>query len=283
MPAQYDAAMKLPRFFAAVVGCSFAFHTFALPQNDASQPKRLHIALEDAVSMRTHSVEPEYPKSALADHVSERPVFLSIVIDQQGKVTEAAPVPRDEWPPNWYFSEDARLRDAAIQAVKQWEYKPYLLNGQPVEVETRAVVKFKTEPSAGGVIGVPGGVGGVPGGVRGSSGGVIGGIIGSTTPPPMVAPQPKLRVSSAAMEVNLLKRVEPVYPSLARQAHIQGEVRLQAVVSKTGVLQNLRAVSGHPILIQAAMDAVRQWQYKPFLLNGEPIEAEGTVIVVFRL
>jgi len=268
-----DAAMKLPRFFAAVVGCSLAFHAFALPQNDASQPKRLRIALEDAVSMRTHSVEPEYPESALADHVSERPVFLSIVIDQQGKVTEAAPVPRDEWPPNWSFSEDARLRDAAIQAVKQWEYKPYLLNGKPVEVETQAVVKFKTRPSAGGV----------PGGVRGGSGGVIGGIIGSTAPPPRVAQQPKLRVSSAAMEVNLLKRVEPVYPTLARKAQIQGEVRLQAVVSKTGVLENLRGVSGHPLLIQAAMDAVRQWQYKPFLLNGEPIEAEGEVIVVFRL
>jgi TonB family protein len=275
--------MKLPRFFAAVVGCSLAFQAFALPQNDASRPKRLHIALEDAVSMRTHSVEPEYPKSALADHVSERPVFLSIVIDQQGKVTEAAPVPRDEWPPNWYFSEDARLRDAAIQAVKQWEYKPYLLNGQPVEVETRVVVKFKTEPSAGGIIGVPGGVGGVPGAVRGGSGGVIGGIIGSSAPPPKVAVQPRLRVSSAAMEVNLLQRVEPVYPTLARQAHIQGDVRLQATISKTGAIENLRAVSGHPILIQAAMDAVRQWKYKPFLLNGEPTEAESEVIVVFRL
>jgi len=275
--------MKLPRFFAAVVGFSLAFHAFALPQDDPAHPKRLRIALEDAVSMRTHSVEPEYPESALADHVSERPVFLSIVIDQQGKVTDAAPVPRDEWPPNWYFSEDARLRDAAIQAVKQWEYKPYLLNGQPVEVETRAVVKFKTEPSAGGVIGVPGGVGGVPGGVRGSSGGVIGGIIGSNAPPPKLAVPQKVRVSSEVMERNLLKRVEPVYPTMARIAKIQGEVRLQATISKTGAIENLRAVSGHPILIPAAMDAVRQWKYKPFLLNGEPTEVDGTVIVVFRL
>ena len=273
--------MKLLRFFAAVVCCSLAFQAFALPQNDAAPPKRLRVALEDAVSMRTHSVEPEYPKSALADHVSERPVFLSIAIDKQGKVIEAAPVPRDEWPPNWYFSEDARLRDAAIQAIKQWEYKPYLLNGQPVEVETRVVVKFKTEPSAaGGVIGVPGGVGGVPGGVRG---GVIGGIIGSAAPPPSLPAQSKLRVSSAAMEANLLKRVEPVYPTLARVAKIQGEVRLQATVSKTGVLENLRGVSGHPILLQAAMDAVKQWQYKPFLLNGEPIAAEGEIIVAFKM
>src|SRR6478736_2131140 len=139
--------MKLLRFFAVIVCCSLAFHAFALPEDDAAHPKRLSIALEDAVSMRTHSVEPEYPESALADHVSGRPVFLSIAIDKQGKVIEAEPVPRDEWPPNWSFSEDARLRDAAIHAVKQWEYKPYLLNGQPVEVETRVVVKFKSGPS----------------------------------------------------------------------------------------------------------------------------------------
>jgi hypothetical protein len=200
--------MKLPRFFAAVACCSLAFHAFALPEDDAAHPKRLRIALEDAVSMRTHSVEPEYPESALADHVSGRPIFLGIAIDKQGKVIEAAPVPRDEWPPNWSFSEDARLRDAAIQAVRQWEYKPYLLDGQPVEVETRVVVKFKSGPSVGGS-----GIGGVPGG----SGGVIGGIVGRAAPPPDPALPPHQRVSSEVMEGNLLKRVEPEYPSFARK------------------------------------------------------------------
>ena len=214
--------------------------------------------------------EPAYPKNALAD---QGDVFLRIVIDQQGKVIEAAPVPRDEWPPNPDLTEDARLREAAIKAVKHWEYNPYLVNGQPVEVETRMVVKFKTEPidhAEGGVIG------GVPRGV-------IGGIIGNAAPPPRVLQPPHLRVSSAVMEGNLLKHVDPVYPAMARDAKIQGEVRLQAGISKTGVIQNLRAISGHPILIQAAMDAVRQWKYKPFLLDGEPIEAEGVVIVDFEL
>jgi TonB family protein len=212
--------------------------------------------------MLTHSVEAKYPKSALADHVLG-PVFLSIAIDKQGKVIEAASVPRDEWPPNWSFSEDAHLRDAAIQAVKQWEYKPYLLNGQPVEVETRVVVKF-TEP------------------IIESSGGVIGGIIARTPPPPDPALPPPQRVSSKAMEANLLKRVEPEYPAFARKNQIQGEVRLQAVVSKTGVITKLRPISGHLILIWAAVDAVKQWQYKPFLFNGEPAEVEGTVIVDFQ-
>jgi len=261
--------MKLLRYFAAVIGCSLAFQASALPQNDAVQPKRVLIEPSVAGALLTHSVEPAYPESALADHVSGA-VLLHIVIDPQGKVIEAAPVSRDEWPPNLalappsrVLTEDPRLREAAVKAVKQWEYLPYRPDGQPVEVETRVVVKFKTEPSAGG--------------------GVINGLIGSVAPPPKVATPQKVRVSSEVMEGNLLTHVDPVYPALARQAHIQGEVRLQATISKTGAIENLRAVSGHPILLQAAMDAVKQWQYKPFLLNGEPTEVEGVVIVAFRL
>lgn len=139
------------------------------------------------------------------------------------------------------------------------------------------VVKFKSGPSIGGS-----GIGGI-GGVRGGSGGVIGGIISSSASPPKVTlPRPQ-RVSSEVMEGNLLKRVEPEYPAFARKYQIQGEVRLQAVVNKAGVITNLHAISGHPVLIQAAMDAVKQWQYKPFLLNGEPVEAEGVVIVAFKM
>ena len=240
------------------------------PQNDAAQPKRLRVTLEDAVSMRTHSVEPEYPKSALADHVSGRPVFLSIAIDKQGKVIEAAPVPRDEWPPNWSFSEDARLRDAAIQAVKQWEYKPYLLNGQPVEVETRVVVKFKSEPSA-------------EGGVRGGSGGVIGGIIRSTARPPAQRSHSPRKFLQQPWKPTCSSEWSPCIQPWRESLGFRVWSGCKLRVSKTGVIKKLRGVSGHPILIQAALDAVKQWQYKPFLFNGEPVEAEGVVIVVFKM
>jgi protein TonB len=77
--------------------------------------------------------------------------------------------------------------------------------------------------------------------------------------------------------------VQPTYPQMARIAHIQGDVTLQATISKTGVIENLRAVSGHPILIQAAMDAVRQWKYKPYILNTEPVEVETTIVVKFHM
>ena len=134
-------------------------------------------------------------------------------------------------------------------------------------------------PAAQGVIG--GVVGGVPGG---TAGGVIGGLVTSTAPPPQVArPVGPKKVSQGVMEGNLKTKIDPPYPSMAKIAHIQGDVVLQATISKGGTIENLRAVSGHPILIQAAMEAVRQWRYKPYELNNEPVEVETTVTVRFRM
>jgi protein TonB len=85
------------------------------------------------------------------------------------------------------------------------------------------------------------------------------------------------------MEGNLVYRVQPIYPPLARSARIQGQVFLRAIISRTGTIENLQAVSGHPMLIPAALGAVRQWRYRPYLLNGEPVEVETQVTVNFSL
>ena len=74
-----------------------------------------------------------------------------------------------------------------------------------------------------------------------------------------------------------------MYPAIAKATGTQGTVVLQAVISKTGAIKNLRVVSGSPMLQQAALDAVGHWRYRPFLLNGEPVEVETTVNVVFSL
>ncbi len=84
-------------------------------------------------------------------------------------------------------------------------------------------------------------------------------------------------------QANLIRQVKPPYPHLAKQARIQGAVVLEAVISKQGGVENLRVISGHPLLIQAALDAVKQWKYKPTLLNGEPVEVVTTVTVNFNL
>ncbi|HYW40809.1 MAG TPA: energy transducer TonB [Terriglobales bacterium] len=91
-----------------------------------------------------------------------------------------------------------------------------------------------------------------------------------------------LRVSNLG-EGNLIYRVQPNYPSIARQARVQGTVELRAIISKAGTIENLVVVRGHPMLAAAAIDAVRQWRYRPYLLNNEPIEVETEITVNFVL
>jgi protein TonB len=89
--------------------------------------------------------------------------------------------------------------------------------------------------------------------------------------------------TSSMLEGNLIRRVEPVYPPLARSARIQGSVVLVALISKAGTIENLRAVAGHPMLVPAAVNAVSQWRYRPYILNSEPIEVETQITVNFSL
>lgn len=103
---------------------------------------------------------------------------------------------------------------------------------------------------------------------------------------PVVVPtQPvnKVRVSSGVAQGLLIRQVTPEYPALARQARIQGTVMLQATIGKDGTVQNLRVISGHPMLTSAAIAAARQWLYKPYSLNGEPVEVETQINVIFTL
>jgi periplasmic protein TonB len=115
----------------------------------------------------------------------------------------------------------------------------------------------------------------------------ISSIIGSTEIRPAVTvrqtPRRTLSISSGVMAGNLLEKTVPLYPPIPKAARIQGTVVLQATISKAGLIQNLRVISGPTMLQQAALNAVRSWRYKPYLLNGEPVEVETTVNVVFSL
>jgi protein TonB len=132
-------------------------------------------------------------------------------------------------------------------------------------------------------------VGGVPGGIPGGQlGGVIGGIVSATSNLSAVpkfqpvVPQ-RVRISQGVTRGLLIHRVEPSYPPLARAARVQGDVVLTAVISVTGEIENLQLVSGHPMLVPAAISAVKLWRYKPYLLNGQPVEVETTITVIFSL
>ena len=172
-----------------------------------------------------------------------------------------------------------------IKVVKQIQSD--LVNGQlrtPTKIPEK-VQMIKEEEAPPPVMASSGVVGGVPGGVPGGQmGGVIGGIISSTpVAVPKVATPQRVRVSQGVSQGLLIRKVQPNYPPLARQARIQGQVVLQAQISKQGTIENLQLVSGHPMLAPAALEAVKQWRYKPYFLNGEPVEVETQITVIFSL
>ena len=101
-------------------------------------------------------------------------------------------------------------------------------------------------------------------------------------PPPPSPPQHAPRISHM-MEGNLIYQVQPTYPPAARAARIQGPVVIKAVISRDGAIENLKVISGHPFLVKAALDAVSQWRYRPYILNGEAVEVETQVTVNFIL
>jgi len=204
-------------------------------------------------------------------------VFTEALPKQQLMTFLVAPPPPPPQPPP--------PAAAPVKVVKTIQSD--LQNGQlrtPTKIPEK-VQMIKEEEAPPPVMSAGGVVGGVPGGVPGGQmGGVIGGIISSTpVAVPKVATPQRVRVSQGVSQGLIIKKVQPPYPPLARQARIQGQVILQAEISKDGSIENLRLISGHPMLAPAAIEAVKQWRYKPYLLNGEPVAVETTVMVNFSL
>jgi protein TonB len=174
---------------------------------------------------------------------------------------------------------------APVHIVKQVQTD--IINGQlrtPTKIPEK-VLQIKEDEAPPPMMASSGVVGGVPGGVPGGQmGGVIGGIISSTpvAVPKAVVPT-RVRVSQGVTQGLLIRKVQPAYPPLARQARISGSVLLQAEISTDGTITDLHLISGHPMLAPAAIDAVRQWRYKPYILNGEPVPVETQITVIFSL
>jgi periplasmic protein TonB len=177
---------------------------------------------------------------------------------------------------------------AAVQVVK---VKPVahlmeagkLVAPKAIPKDIKIIKEEEAPPDVGA-----GMIGGVPGGVSGGSmGGVIGGVIGgagstAAPPPPKVTPK-RISVGGNVQAAHLVNRVQPIYPPLARQTRISGTVKLHAIIGKNGAVEQLQVVSGHPLLVQSALDAVKQWRYQPTLLNGEPVEVDTEIDVIFSL
>ncbi len=158
--------------------------------------------------------------------------------------------------------------------------------------EIKLIDDGEAAPAMSSSVGVPGSIG-VPG-AFGSAADSFARMVPDVAPPPPTPapaavklperkPVERIKVGGQVQEAMIVRRVLPVYPALARQARIQGTVRLIGIIATDGTIQHLQVVSGHPLLVNAAVDAVRQWIYRPTLLNGDPVEVVAPIDVNFTL
>jgi TonB family protein len=226
--------------------------TFLTAAQEAT-PQRAMVGQPVMASQITARVDPVYPPLARQARL-QGTVVLKVQISKTGDVENIQ-----------LISGHPMLAPAAIEAVKQWKYKPYLVNSEPVEVETQVTVSFKLAGK------VP-----VEGGADDARGGIAPGVSGDL-------PGGRIRLSPGVMQGLLVSKVQPEYPADARDQRIQGAVVLMVKIDKEGTVANIQLVSGDPQLAPAAIEAVKQWKYKPYLLNGMPIEVETQVTVNFTL
>ncbi|HET9178448.1 MAG TPA: energy transducer TonB [Terriglobia bacterium] len=151
-------------------------------------------------------------------------------------------------------------------------------------VVPKALPKFRSQPVApSSGVGVVGSVPGLPGGQDG----VIGSLMLPTAPAPPAPAKPatpeRMKIGGVVEAANLIYGPKPAYPQLAKLARIQGTVRLEALIATDGTIKGLKVVSGHPLLVHAALEAVERWRYRPTLLNGQTVEVETEIDVNFSL
>jgi TonB family protein len=228
---------------------------------------------------REKMVQPKYPVEAKMKGI-EGDVVLHISVDDQGDVADA-----------YVVSGPNELRESALQAVRQWKYDKTGAVPASMDVtvtfsleKPASVAKDKEKPGgprSGVSGGVPGGVaGGVAGGVKD---GVAGGVATEQARTEDSSPPKRIRVGGNVQAANLIYKVTPLYPPEAKEARVQGTVRMNVTVGSDGTVTHVELESGDPLLAPAAMEAVKAWIYRPTLLNGEPVEVVTKVDVNFTL
>jgi TonB family protein len=203
---------------------------------NAEEPQRIGTLVRPKL---INSVQPVYPEKALkAQH--EGKVVLEVVTDSAGNVADIT-IAKGHHP---------LLNDAAIAAVQQWKYEPWLVNGKPMPVKFTVVVNFS---------------------------------LNDKKDKAQVKIDAPLDAASLKDKPKLIKKVEPVYPAEAKKKNLSGKVVLEGIIDKQGNVTEITKASGHPILIQAAAEALKQWKYEPLIIDGKPKEVKFTVEINFKL
>jgi len=210
---------------------------------DSEGARRIRVGGNVAAANLVHQVVPVYPEIAKAAHISGT-VVMHCIIAKDGSVEELQ-----------YVSGPPLLLKSAMDAVRQWKYKPTLLNGAPVEVDTTVAVVF-----------------------------TLGGSKEAEPAQQQDAPAHRPDIMMSTLQpLHLISKPLPIYPEEAKAKHIEGIVLLRARISADGSVKELEFDSGPPELMDAAMDAVRKWKYSPMVVNGETVEAQGRVAILFSL
>jgi TonB family protein len=263
----------IPRQLLASAVLFFCLQSSTISAQQQVRGSNILVSQGVANSFLLKRVMPVYSDDVKSINTSGQ-IVIAFTIDKTGKVAHAMVVERDLWGRKSGNIGDPHLRQASLDAVKQWTYRPYLLNGTPADIDTSVVLLFDfSHPSSPIVkLGEP------PNGPPPSKPepNVVNG--GKTS----LAEFGKPLIDPKVAETRLTGRVEPQYPQMAKIAHIQGDVVLHILIDRQGHVAKVKQKSGHPILIQAAIDAVNKWDYQPFLLNGQPTDVETLVTVRFR-
>jgi TonB family protein len=234
--------MFLLRTSVVVIASLLVMHGFA--QTISPNPPSPGAKVEDSTEIQVaRAVKAIYPNEAFAQSLQGQ-VIVRMTISETGDVEKSEVI-----------SGDPVLAKAAIEAAKQWKFKPFIKDGKAVKIATRIPFDFAFAEN----------VSDIPKTITAADG------------------TKRALVSESAMKNLLIHRIQPEYPELASSHLIEGAVVLHAIIAKDGTIKDLKAVSGREMLVRAAIGAVQQWRYKPFILRGEPLEVETKIVVNFQL
>jgi TonB family protein len=227
--------------------------SFALGQDAPTKPAVTDIAPGRLIKM----VNPVYPEIAKVDQLDGK-VVMHITIGADGTVKDVKVI-----------HGLPQLINAATHAVSQWVYEPARIDGVATTVATTVTVDFKLHPSTGDTsVSSP----------QAGAGNTVAAAAKTSLPPP---PAGVTRISGRVMANMVVKKVDPVYPADSIALGAQGTVVLLAVVSKTGEVGDVQVVSGPERFRTAAVDAVKQWRYSPYPLDGVPADVQTTISLNF--
>jgi TonB family protein len=228
----------------------------AMPAKE-THPPRIRVPADAQDKNVVHRVPAMFPPASLKRMTGT--VVLHVIISQDGTVRKLDAVSGPE-----------NLWQSALDAVKQWKYRATLLNGRPVEVDTTVNVFFSLLPTQ-----PPSAPLGIPGDSNAAA---------QATPPAEKNHPLRIRVPGDVAEKNLIHRVLPVYPPRAAfDLHTTGTVLMRVIISRDGSILKVDYISGPKELKDSAMDAVMEWKYRPALLNGQPVEVDTTVKMLYSL